>query len=355
MKQTRCLLIISLLLYSALCGEITAQHIDIVNVLDYIKNIQGDVTSDIQKAIDDNPNRVIYFPDGTYNISVPILTPANPYKSVSLELSNYAVIKPTKEWDSDSALICLGGKDPYNSIIIPGSNYYLSGGVIDCLGKASGISVDSGRETLIKDIAIKNAQIGLYIKKGLNGGSSDCDVLDVNITGNMDKNSVGILLEGHDNTITNVRIYRMQVGVMISSGSNILRNVHPLYGSTDEKLYEGGCAFIDKFGNNWYDFCYSDQYAIGFRIESGSSIYNDCFSYWYSNRGVKHTCFQSVNAFNSIVTNFKMGLNKQNAVKENIILDELNPTLKGNGHFQNIIIDTPHLVTANNYLRYCNN
>ena len=270
-----------------------------------------------------------------------------------MELSNYAVIQPTKEWNSDSAMICLGGKDPYNTILIPGSNYYFSGGVIDGLGKASGISVDSGRETLIKDTAIKNVQIGIHIKKGVNGGSSDCDILDVNITGNMDKNSVGILLEGHDNTITNVRIYRMQTGVMIRSGSNILRNVHPLYGTLDEDLYETGCAFVDRLGNNWYDFCYSDQYAIGFRIEAGSSIYNDCFSYWFSNRGEKHICFQSVEPFNSIVTNFRMGLNKRNAVKQNVVLEELNPNKKGNGYFQNIVINIPELVTAENYLKYC--
>lgn len=353
MKWIRSLLLISLLGSLDLCAKVSPQNNGYVNILDYITDIKGDVSSDIQRAIDENPNRVIFFPDGTYYISVPILTPANPYKSVSLELSNYAVIKPTNDWNSESAMICLGGKDSYNTILIPGSNYYLSGGVIDGLGKASGISVDSGRETLIKDTAIKNVQIGLHIKKGLNGGSSDCDILDVNITGNMDKNSVGILLEGHDNTITNVRIYRMQTGVMISSGSNILRNVHPLYGSTDENLYESGCAFVDKFGNNWYDFCYSDQYAIGFRIESGSSIYNDCFSYWYSNRGVKHICFQSVKPFNSIVTNFKMGLNKRNAVKENVVLEELDATKKGSGCFQNIVITNNELVTSENYLKYC--
>ena len=355
MKKIRIIRFILLVIFATPFIEINAQNRNVVNIMDYIANIKGDVASDIQRAIDENPNRVIYFPDGIYKISTPILTPANPYKSVSLELSNYAVIQPTEKWNSDNAMICLGGKDPYNTILVPGSNYYFSGGVIDCLGKASGISVDSGRETLIKNTAIKNAQIGLHIKKGLNGGSSDCDILDVNITGNMNKNSIGILLEGHDNTITNVRIYRMQTGVMISSGSNILRNVHPLYGSTDDTLYASGCAFIDKYGNNWYDFCYSDQYAIGFRIESGVSIYNDCFSYWYSNRGEKHICFQSVGAFNSIATNFKMGLNKRNAVKQNIVLDELNTTVKGSGYFQNIVIQAPELITSDSYKKYTKN
>lgn len=355
MNRARFITIIGILFSIIICRSAYAQNQHYVNVLDYITDKNGDVASDIQRAIDENPNRVIYFPDGIYKISSPILTPADPHKSVSLELSNYAVIQPSDKWNSKNAMICMGGKDAYNTILIPGSNYYFSGGVIDCLGKANGISVDSGRETLIKNTAIKNAQIGLQIKKGLNGGSSDCDVLDVNITGNMDKNSIGILLEGHDNTITNVRIYRTQTGVMISSGSNILRNVHPLYGSADESLYATGCAFVDKYGNNWYDFCYTDQYAIGFRIESGVSIYNNCFSYWYSNRGETHTCFQSVGPFDSIVTNFKMGVNIRNAVKQNIVLDELDTSEKGSGCFQNLVIATPGLITSESHIKYSKN
>ena len=249
-------------------------------------------------------------------------------------------------------MICLGGKDSYNTVLIPGSNYYLSGGVIDCAGKAHGISVDSGRETVIRNTSIKNAQIGIHIKKGVNSGSSDADIYEVNITGNMDKNSIGILIEGYDNTITNVRISRMQVGVMISSSANILRNVHPLYGSTDDLLYEEGCGFIDKKGNNWYDFCYSDQYATGFCIESGSSIYHDCFAYWYSNRGKSHTAIRSVGPFNSIVTNFTMGLNKNNSVLNNIVLKEINASTKGSGCFQNLRVNNIELLTSNDYEKY---
>ncbi len=348
----RGIIIILCFFFTFLLDEVSGRNISPVNVMDYITDQNGDVIKEIQRAIDENPNRVIYFPDGVYNISSPILTPANPYKSVCLELSNYAVIRPVDGWKNESALICLGRKDPYNTILIPGSNYYLSGGIIDCRNLAKGISVDCGRETLIKDVAIKSAQVGIHVKKGLNGGSSDCDILDVNITGNMEENSVGIVLEGHDNTVTNVRIYRMQTGVHISSGSNILRNVHPLYGSADESLYATGTAFVDKYGNNWYDFCYSDQYATGFRIESGVSIYNDCFSYWYSNRGDKHVCFQSVGPFDSIVTNFKMGLTQNNAVRQNIVLEEKEGSAKGAGCFRNLVITDPRRLTSKNYEKY---
>ena len=64
-------------------------------------NGKVDVSDAIQKIIDENPNRTIYFPDGTYLISKPICTPADPKKSVALELSNYAVIKATEDWNNE--------------------------------------------------------------------------------------------------------------------------------------------------------------------------------------------------------------------------------------------------------------
>ena len=45
-----------------------------------------DVADGIQQCIDENPNKVIYFPDGEYLISKPILTSAHNTKSVSLKL-----------------------------------------------------------------------------------------------------------------------------------------------------------------------------------------------------------------------------------------------------------------------------
>lgn len=352
MKHLLTFIIFEIILIFGYNNEIHSQTPSYVNVLEYLTDNLIDCTEGIQKAIDENPNRVIYFPDGIYKISSPILTPAEPSKSVSLELSNYAIIQPFEGWNNDEALVCLGGKEPSNTILIPGSNYYISGGVIDCLGIAKGISIDSGRETNIRGISIKNTVIGIHIKNGANCGSSDADVCNVNITGNMGKNSIGVLVEGHDNTFTNIRIYRTQIGVKLCSGANILRNVHTLYGSLDDLIYEDGCGFVNEKGNNWYDFCYSDQYATGFHIQSGFGIYNNCYAYWYSNRGEKHTAFRSCIPFNSTVTNFIMGLNNKNATKNNIILEELDTTRKGNGCFQNLLVSAPELITSDDHKKY---
>ena len=89
-----------------------------VIVTDYVKaNGKKDVSDIIQKIIDDNPHRTIYFPDGIYLLSKPIKTPANPQLSVSLELSNYAILKASENWSDSEAMVRLGAIHPANNIL----------------------------------------------------------------------------------------------------------------------------------------------------------------------------------------------------------------------------------------------
>lgn len=324
-----------------------------VNITDYItESDSSDMAPAIQRAIDENPNRVIFFPDGVYTIASPIITPAEPTKSVSLELSGFAKICPADGWNHDEAMVRMGGKDNSRTIIVPGSNYYFSGGILDGRGIAKGISIDSGRETVIRDTSIKNASVGIHIKRGSNAGSSDADIHDVNITGNMAPDCVGILVDGLDNTLRNIRIYRTQTGVLLNSGGNSLRDIHPLYASPGDDLYANGYGFVDTFGNNWYDYCYSDQCATGFVTPERGSVYSNCFAYWYSNRGEKHVAFKSPGAFNSVVSNFTMGLDKNNATKENVILEEGDMKGQGKGVFDNLRNRHPELVAGDAHKPY---
>ena len=132
---------------------------------DYMKaNTGKDISDALQALILDHPNRTIYFPDGEYILGKPVLTPANPRCSVSLELSPYAVLRASDDWTDTEAMIRLGAAEPFNNITLPGSNYYFTGGVIDGNGRANGISIDSGRETCIHHVSIKNTRIGIHIK-----------------------------------------------------------------------------------------------------------------------------------------------------------------------------------------------
>ena len=280
-----------------------------VNVLDYMDANTGEDLSDaIQKVILDNPKRVIFFPDGEYMISKPVCTPGNPEHSVSLHLSNYATIKATDSWNSDEAMIRLGAAEPFNSIYINGSNYYLSGGIIDGSGIAKGVSIDSGRETRVENVSIKNTQIGLHVKFGANSGSSDADVLNVNIVGNGALDSVGLLVEGMDNSFANMRIARVQVGIKLIRGGNHLRNIHPLYVPAPcwEK-YSESIGFMDLSWENWYDFCYSDQFCTGFYMKDNlRSIYHNCFCYWWMTLPEGQFGFKADGKFSSLISNTKV-------------------------------------------------
>ena len=185
---------------------------------------KSDVAEAIQKVIDTHPNRTIYFPDGTYLLSKPIATPAEPTLSVDLQLSNYAILKAAPGWTNAEAMVRLGGIHPANNIRTPGSCYSFMGGIIDGSEVAKGISIDSGRETKVRCVSMKGVLVGLHIKHGANGNSSDSDISDVNIVGNGATNSVGVFVESCDNTLSNMRIAGMLVGVKLTGSGNLMQN-----------------------------------------------------------------------------------------------------------------------------------
>lgn len=307
-----------------------------------------DISDRLQQLIDENPNRTLFFPDGTYLIGKPILTPADPEKSVDLQLSNYAIIKAADSWNTSEAMIRLGAKDPKNDTHTPGSNYSLTGGILDGNGIASGVSIDGGRETKVQNVSMKNVRIGLYIKYGANSGSSDADISDLSIIGTGKRDSVGILLEGYDNTLTNIRIGYVFTGVILRSAGNSLRNIHPLYYS-DYTDYADSCGFYDQKGNNWFDFCYSDHFAVGFRMASGcSSFFDNCFCMWWCGREGTHTVIRADGSFDSIMTNLRVGF--YDAQTENVILTE--GRSGGKGVLDRVIVRTDLPITGDAYLDY---
>lgn len=311
-----------------------------------------DVSEALQKLIDDNPNRTIFFPDGVYLLSKPILTPAHPEKSVSLKLSDFAVLKASPDWTENEAVVRLGAAHPANDIYTIGSNYSFSGGIVDGSDLANGISIDGGRETAVHNVSIKHTRIGIHIKRGANSGSSDADITQVNIIGTGKPDSVGVLLEGYDNTLTNMRIAKVFIGVHLRSAGNALRNIHPLY-TCDYTDYQNSCGFYDETGNNWYDYAYSDHFGIGYRFARGaSSTVTNGFVWWYSKAGGRHAAVLCDGAFDSIVTNLKIGF--CGTETENPVLVELDAPEKGRGVFDRLAVNLNE-VTGNAHLRYLQN
>lgn len=324
MKRSIIFLSLSLLACVGCSRRVNPSFDAMVIASDYVKvNSSEDVADAIQKLIDDNPNRTLYFPDGVYNLSHPVMTPADPTKSVHLVMGNFATFKAIGEWGDGGALVHLGGKDPFNTIRVNGSNYGLEGGIFDGSGVADGISIDSGRETKVMKVSIKNTHIGLHIKYGANSGSSDSDIEDVNIVGNDQANSIGVLIEGYDNTLTNMRIASVNVGVMIMSGGNNLKNIHPLYIFADSQDYESSCGFVvTRDTNNWLDYCYSDQFCTGFKLSSGvGPNLTDCFAWWYSGKVSSQNAIVCDGPFSAAVYGMHVGFSEACPVK-NILVAE---------------------------------
>ena len=133
-------------------------------------------------------------------------------------------------------------------------------------------------------------------------------IRDVNITGNNSVTSIGMLIEGYDNTATNMRIADVFTGVDIRSGGNMLRNIHPLFiirdGTYDR--YHESVGFRVRHGMNWFDYCYSDQFAVGFDT-SGGGILKNCFCWWYSDREEKHIALHAQHGFFGSIDTLMIG------------------------------------------------
>jgi hypothetical protein len=324
-----------------------------VVVTDYVKANSGEDVSDaLQELILANPNRTIFFPDGEYLLSKPICTPANPVNAVSLKLATFAKLKAMDTWTEKEALVRLGAAEPYNSIYIPGSNYYFEGGIIDGNGKANGISIDSGRETAIHHVSIKNTEIGIHIKWGANNRSSDADVHSVNIVGNNSKTSVGVLLEGHDNTLTNMRIASVHVGIQADSGGNIFRNLHPLYiyagENAEDENFLTSVAFMDRWNDNYYDICYSDQFCTAFSMQSSSrNIYTNSYIMWYTSRGGVENAFKVNGKFNSVIRTPRVNFHNDTTNALISVTEE-----GGSGILENPMINNEDHITDKTYKEY---
>ena len=280
--------------------ESNTLHEDYVIATEYISGI--DASAGLQKAIDENPNKTIYIPDGTYVLSKPIKTSADPAKCVSLRLSNYAVFSAGSDWSGEEGetLFMLGALDSDKN-----ANYYMIGGVMSCGGSAGAITVCGGY-ALIHNFSIKQAYNGIVIKDGARA-DVDSGVIIGSSSNNVNNGgAIGVIMEGKNSTLTNMRICDVNVGVKVTGSSNRLRNIHPLYVGKDNTESTG---FWDLGETNYYDVCYSDQFAVGFRISAETkSVFNGCFAFWYAGNTGRHYGFLAEGQFNSIIRDTQVNL-----------------------------------------------
>ena len=285
-----------------------------------------DAADALQRCIDENPHRTIFFPDGEYLLSHPIATPADPARAVTLRLSDFAFLKAAPDWAHTNAMVRLGARAPANNNRAPGSVYGLYGGNIDGAGRATGIAIESGRETRVQNVAIKRCHVGIHVRKGANSGSADCDVRDVDMTGNNEPGSVGLLVEAHDNTFTNFRMVDFQTGVVMKGAGNFLTNLHPLLSRvSNQRFFADTVGFRDFSSNNSYVRCYSDQFSTGwlFGPKSDNADLDGCIVYWYdSDPGQRHTAIRCEGAFRALVDDLWAGFRDTKATNAVLLVGE---------------------------------
>ena len=283
---------------------------DFIIVTEHI-NMNGDIAAQVQALIDSNPNRTLYFPDGIYKFDKSIITPADPAKTVSLRLSNYAIFMPTTKYKGEDGkgLVRLGAgaaaKDASSANAV-GSGFYFMGGMVNMTKDASAqtsygtaISVEGGRDVLITNFALKGTYVGIHIKT--DHVDVDSGVIAGIGTTNLKNPTIGVLVESSYNTINNMRICSITRGIMLTEGNNVLRNLHPLYTTTNDPNSAG---FWDESSGNFFDYCYSDNFALGFHLGDGnSSVLNGCFAFWYNASPNIHWGLRQDGAFNSIIRN----------------------------------------------------
>ncbi len=274
-----------------LIKPIVTTSADYIIVTDFlIANTGEDLSYFLQQLIDKNPNRTIYFPDGVYTISRSLLTSAVAKESVSIQLSDGAVIKASKKWSTASgkALIVLG-EMPRNDIKSVGHYYIVSGGTLDGSGVANGIHIKSGRETVVKNICIKDTIKGIEIDEGANSKSADCDFEDITIIGNGRPGTIGIENRAYDNTYTNIRIYDMATGFHNTMGGEVA-NIYVTFTEKSKDLKQSRIGIYNKGGR--MSHCLTVNGDQAYKLE-GDVIIFECTATWTSADYKKQNAFSS--------------------------------------------------------------
>ncbi len=270
------------------------------NTDDYViaNSGSGDLYENLQKLIDDNPNKTIYFPDGVYNVSKPLVISTSPEKRVSLRLSQYAVIAVynTTAWTKNAPVIHFGAgetvEEKDNDGV--GAKAFITGGTIDAKKVATAIKVEGAGNIIIHHMALKNVTTGIHVL------TNNVHIDSITGTGNSTYESIGMLIEGSHNKMTNFRMCQIHYGIKLTKGQNIMRNLHPLISTMSESSTSIG--FWDLSEGNFYDYCYSDQFATAFKLADGnSSVLNGCYAYWWSERGNIHYGIHVEGKFDGVI------------------------------------------------------
>lgn len=295
---------------------------------------KNDVSDQLQTLVNSNPDAIVYLPDGKYLLGKPLVIKGRD-KCAALRLANFAVISPTNIFQGEYLIDMDSSNDARGA--------WLEGGTVDGKGISRGIDIRGGKKNTVANTTVLNTNLSLFVSEN----SSENIISSVNTTGVYSVQSVGIAVYGSGNSLSNLRLNNIHEGVRIYSSGNVLTNVHPLHYNQEEG-YASSCGFIDAIGGNTYDFCYSDQFATGFRISKGKSVLNNCNVFWFAARGNKRVAVKSDSKFDSEIKT--MSVNFGHALEMSKVLEA--PDEKGDGCFLRLWIKNPQNLTDSTHEQY---
>ena len=287
----------------------------------------------IQYAIDSTPNGTIYFPNGTYLITEPIVTSANYQKTVSLKLEKNAIIKASSGFPLNDFMLYIGGKDTESqSLYNNGVRSMLEGGIFDCNSRASGISL-FGISPTITNTEIRNfTLVGIYVPYGMHAGSGDCYINNAVIMGTNVDESIALNVVAMDNIFENIRTSKSEIGIKVSGNGNYFTNIHPLQSNDDTTRYNNTIGFLVDAWNNTFTNCYSDNFSTGFlNKNSKRNYYNNLTCFWWSGGNYNQKAFVEENTLTSVIEGLFVEFH--DTIGTHSIFECENP---GTGHLKNI-------------------
>lgn len=352
--------IIALTNYPTLIAEKMPETKIFINVKDYGAygdGVHDDITA-IQNCINQFPHKTIYFPEGTYLISSPIIIKSGNEFQVNLKLDSNATIKSNSQIES---LIEIGKniEGTYDRYSAYGKNL-ISGGVLDCSNATYGIFIDSNRKfTTIENLSMINvANFGIYTDRGENTSiSSDCRILNVSISGvgSDITGSTGIYLYGTDNELNEIRLQKLKKGI-VTFGGDLISNVHITGDYSTNNVtannYNDSIG-IELNGSSFFNNIYVDTMGISILMNAGGAVFN-CNNfytfYWKKDSSFETIIFKFKNLGYVRISNCELDLPDVGIVK-GVDISEISET-RDRANFiyrksmiiKNLLIKNPHML-----------
>lgn len=250
----------------------------------------------LQNLINNYPHRTLYFKEGTYNISQPLIIKAGNDYQVNLEFDN-AILRATQPIVT---LISVGSTigGAYNRYA-PGSIIRITGATLDASNCQSAIMIGANQKgTIVKDLTIYNIgqNVGITLLKEGNG-SNDCLIDNASINGiGSDVGGIGINALGFDSKILNSRVNKCQTGIV--DNGNYYSNIHLLtsyQAQTPSSTALEDIVGMKLIGSNCnLNQVYFDTCTTSILIASTTElVMENCQQYqWYTDNSVQFKTFQ---------------------------------------------------------------